>query len=270
MRLLILFLFLISGGLSLSSCEEIVDADGLPYEEKLVIHSILFADSTNNTVQVTRTLPVNVPFDTNQAYIKDAVGSITDGAASYPLEYVGHGGRYQAKGLVPTVGKRYTLSVSWRALSITASTEITDGGSIDSVWVTNDSSEYGYVQRNLRMKVLLPTGTSGIAGYYGVIFDPFYGAWTVRNNDYRLISKRDERSDGRVYPVQWLERERTEFDSLTAKLHVFAPGYYEYSESKNMQNDEMPGNPTVIKWNVEGDGIGIFFGCNILYKPVTL
>jgi hypothetical protein len=265
-----LFLIALLWSFSLSSCEEIVDADGLPYEEKLVIHSILFADSTGNTVQISRTLPVNVPFDTNQAYLKDAVGSITDGETTYPLEYIGYGGRYRAKGLMAKAGKHYSLSVSWRDMSITASTEILAGGSIDSAWTTDDPTDYGYVERNIRMIVRLPNGASAITGYYGVFIDPIYGGWTVQSNDYRLISKRDEKDDGRIYTAQWLQRERTEFDTLTAKLHVFAPGYYEYSESRNRQNDEMPGNPTVIKWNVEGDGIGIFFGCNILYKRVQL
>lgn len=253
--------------LGLASCEEILDADGLPYEEKLVVHSILFADSVN-TIQITKTLPLNIPFDTNQAYLKDATGSISDGTTSYPLSYVGYGGKYVATGLKPQVGMQYELRVSWHDLKAQATTVIPQAAEIDSAWLQATFTPWGSEFVDLVELVKLPAGTSVRIGY-GAIFDEIFGGPSYTSGTgYGVFRRADSSGLVQARMDLWTGSGLNDFNSFTAKAYVFAPGYYEYFESKNTDSDETLGNPVMVKWNVSGDAIGIFFGCSIVEKKI--
>src|SRR5688572_15570728 len=160
-RVLVGLLFALTAN-TLISCEEIVDAEGLPYEEKLVIHSILYADSTNNVVRISRTLPVDILFDTDRANIKDATGEVSDGMTTYPLEYLGFGGQYRIKGLIPRKDAQYSLSVNWGDLHANASTVIPSGGSIDTSWVATQNFGDDFHQIDLFTRIQIPDNNSAL------------------------------------------------------------------------------------------------------------
>jgi hypothetical protein len=254
---------------SLSSCEEIVDADGLPYEEKLVVHSILFADSSNNIVQISRTLPLNVVFDSNQAYIKDAAATISDGTSTFPLEYTGSGGKYRIVGLTPQAGNTYHLSIDWKQLHAKATTTIPIGGSIDSAWLASDTVEHDYIMDNLVAITTLPEGSSMRLGYSSVREKPYL---EMHNGiSYGAFRRKDDRGKTVAKLNLFFTQSGSNLDGLksfSARAFIFAPGYYEYTESKNAETDESLGNPVLIKWNVSGDAIGIFFGCKVIEKKL--
>ncbi len=264
-------LLLVLAGLSISSCEEILDAEGLPYEEKLVIHGILFADSTTNTVQITRTLPLNIPFDSNEAYLANAVASISGGGFSYPLVYIGYGGKYRPVGLIPQRGMSYTLSVVWGKKHATATTIIPEAGTIDSAWTQEfKDPDYGWTYQNLYANVKVPEGYSVRFGYWRYGYDPLGGDWETSNLNYGVYSDRSADEFGTVLMRSTIavpngnDHEYT----LLARAYFFAPGYYEYFESRNADVDVNLGNPALVKWNVQGDAIGIFFGCTVVERKV--
>lgn len=258
-------LSLLCAAFAMSSCEEIVDADGLPYEEKLVIHGILFAESSSSLIQISRTLPVNVMFDTNQAYLKNATGAISDGERSYPLEYVGYSGKYRAVGLVPQSGKTYSLDVSWGSLSATASTVVPAVSHIDTAFATLEISNWGLEDYFVTTKMLLPPGCSTqIDVMIRTDGTPLY------TQDYRLYGQSSAKEDGFVYTKTNLYRSNaSDPTSIWIRHHTFSPGYYEYRQSRGSDDFEELGNPAVIRWNVEGDAIGIFFGCAIGETTIT-
>lgn len=249
--------------LPFASCEEIVDAEGLPYDEKLVIHSIIYADSAYNYVRISRTLPVNVPFDTNQAYIRDAVGSITDGSQSFPLEYAGARGTYRVVGLRPVPGKSYNLTVSWKDLTARASTSIPIGVSIDSVYIAQDTVEENLRRISIMTVSTLPSPYSGSFEAFVLGDDDWaLGSWSNRLHDYR-----DAEKDGKVYVRETIYESRgsDKIDKVFAFAYFMAPGYKEYFETSSGHTDDF-GNPVPVRWNVEGDAIGIFFGCTKIEK----
>jgi len=250
----------------LASCEEIVDAEGLPYEEKLVIHSILYADSAHNYVRISRTLPVNETFDTSRAYIRDASGSINDGTVSFPLEYIGAGGVYRVTGLRPVPGRDYHLNVSWNGLNATASTSIPTGVSLDSISLVEDTLYEGMRQFRVMTIATLPAPYSASFEVFALSDDWVNGSWTNR-----LYDHRDAENDGKLYVRENLYQSRGDGDveRLVALAYFMAPGYKEYYETGGGRSDEF-GNPVPVRWNVEGDAIGICFGCTKVEKVQEL
>jgi hypothetical protein len=248
-----------------------LDAEGLPYEEKLVIHSILFADSANNTIQITRTLPLNVPFDSNQAYLRDAVASITGGGETFPLEYIGYGGKYRAVGLIPQRGTSYTLDVSWNGKHAIASTLIPQSVGIDSAWVQSFyDPNYDWTYQNLYAQISLPAGHAVRFGYRMWGYDPMRGDWENTNVNYGVYSDRSADDQGKILMRSSIgvSYDNDHDYEIAARAFIFAPGYYEYFESRNADYDETLGNPALVKWNVQGEAIGIFFGCTVLETMV--
>jgi hypothetical protein len=246
----------------LASCEEIVDPEGLPYEEKLVIHSILFADSSNNEVRISRTLPLNVRFDSNQAFLRDAVGSISDGSTSYPLEYTGKADIFKVKGFIPDRGKEYTLEVSWRGLTARATTRIPAGASIDSLYLRRDTVYETFRSMTLMTVCSIPHPYSASFGILAIGEELLSASWSYRQHD-----RRDALTDGKVYvPLHLsLPTSRSDVDSVVTLAYVMSEGYRDYYDSRSNGSDEF-GNPVPVRWNVEGDAIGIFFGCEVIGK----
>ena len=255
----ILLLLLILAGVAMSSCEEILDAEGLPYEEKLVIHGILFAESSSSVIQISRTLPLNIPFDTNQAFLATATGSISDGEKTYPLEYLGYSGKYRAAGLIPQSGRSYSLNVSSGEFTATATTTVPPVSKVDTAFITIESSRFGYEQYLVTCKMLLPEAASvQIQTMVKGDGTPIY------TSDHRLYSENSSEDDGYLYTKTSLYKSEDQtITGVWVRHYTFAPGYYEYHQSRRGDDFEELGNPAVVRWNVAGDAIGIFFGCAI-------
>jgi hypothetical protein len=265
LRLTGIILLLMYAAFAVSSCEEILDADGLPYEEKLVIHGILFADSTNNLIQISRTLPLNVRFDTTVAYLKDAQGTISDGEKSYPLESIGYSGKYRAVGLIPARGTTYNLHVSWHGLNARATTQLPAAGIVDTALIAESEEDFGFDEYVITSKLKLPQSTSALIGV-----SPIGDASPYMEFDYRLYGETHAKDDGFVYTkTRTYKNNENTITGIWIRLHTFAPGYYEYVQSKNSDSFEELGNPAIVRWNVSGDAIGIFFGCTVSESTIT-
>jgi hypothetical protein len=263
------FFLAICSLLLFTSCEEVLDVEGLPYEDKLVIHGFLYADSTNTLIRITRTLPLDAPYDTTQGFIRDAVGSITSNGEIYPLEYVGHGGIYRPVGLIPQVGKSYHLTLDWQGRHATATTMIPRAGTVDSVWYTLNEIEYGYrIVYSIRMRG--EQGTSiesevNAQGRYVSGGSFYYGG----SRELVRVKSSDEpvTTVGNFYFGYY---ETAIIDSAVVDLYSYAPDYFEYAESRNGEGDIVSGSPAPVRWNVKGDAIGVFFGANksrYVYRP---
>jgi hypothetical protein len=258
MRTYNIVIMILLSSLAVSSCEEILDADGLPYEEKLVIHGIIMADSGFVSVDISRTLPLNIPFDTAQAFIKDAHATISDGTTTYDLKHSSSLSGYYASGWAPREGATYTLDVDWHGLHTHASTTIPQGGSIDTCWVETVETPWGGVIRQLVAVAHLPEGCSMQLESFANLTDTnSFPSWSHGDQVFRSKDPQGPTTARLNLSLDVSDSIR----DLTAIVRIFAPGYYEYRQSRETDIDANLGNPVLVRWNVTGDGIGVFFGC---------
>ena len=107
----------------LNGCEEIVEGETLPYEEKLVVRGVLtplFMNESMSSLKVTRTLPVLEVYSPEKAEVKDAEVFVE-------IDGVKHTFHYSASSQIENSdywlgnaheviqpGKTYKLAVSWK------------------------------------------------------------------------------------------------------------------------------------------------------------
>lgn len=88
MRKISFFILLLFTG---CQTEEFLSVD-TEYKELLVVQSTLMPNTYFSGVRITKTLPLNTPFDTSLAYIKDAIVYLRiNGIKSIPLHYFSNG-----------------------------------------------------------------------------------------------------------------------------------------------------------------------------------
>jgi hypothetical protein len=243
----------------LCSCEEITDTNELPFEERLVISGVLRPDLDENVVQITKTLPLNVPFDTNIAFLRDASGLVSSEGVDYPLEYIGYSGYYRIKGIKPAIGNSYRLDVSWKHLHAFAETSVPSPSAVDSVSYKEVRDEFDNDKEyEFTIWARVPYGESARIGVDIPIEDTTLPDWFRNSSPYYLHRGSNEQVVVRSRLGHFFEQE---YETFYVGLYTYAPGFYEYAETRYSDPDDpfsSSGAPT--QWNIQGDGIGGFFG----------
>ncbi len=252
--------------LAVSACEEVVEAD-LPFVERLVVQGTLVAGQPADSIFIKRTVPLSARYDSARAILSDASGRIEGGGKSYPLVHVGES-RYEATGLVPESGVRYRLVADWHGKSVQASTTIPYLPQVDTI-ITKKSTEdhpnpndayYASIEAHVRPR---PTETYAMEVYdrNDSRFD-FYPVVDLNYND--VIGKPDDTlANGRVQLLFddysfVLNRNRARVVVYSYDLS-FYDFYYSYYD-RDGDGGAIFNTPQPVRWNVEGDGIGIFIG----------
>jgi hypothetical protein len=279
-RLLILLAPL---GMLLAACEQTVEPVGIPYVERIVVRGIIETGSIIDSIQITRTLPINEVYSIESAAITEAVVTVRSGSGTTrQFQYAG-GGFYRqtAAGdkLVAVSGETYTLNVDWHGRHVTATTVAPTRVSIDSLTlVPLPMNEWGSVDTVLEA-TFVPQGNQ----VYGIThktmvergnpdgtLDHGYYEQSLSYSTERIARRRDTSEDGRIrlrtrYPV-WYGGDGMggKGDTLYAVLYTFDPQFYDYYQTFNSSQD-FDGGPfssggETIAWNVSGDGIGMFIG----------
>lgn len=257
-RSLLVVLLVVSA--ALTGCEEIVGTDGLPYEERLIVHGVIVADSLTR-VMISRTVPLNSGADTNDAFLSDVTGHISDGTTSYPLRYLGYGSFYTAEGLRPRIGQEYHLTANWNGREARATTRMPAPITIDSAYVhvRPDSSsqaevkvrapELGSVQHNRSLIYFLDSSGDTVNA--------------LLHSGSGIQDRNDADSVGQLtfYGFRGISSAKT-IEEM--RIYSFDEPYLSYYESRFRDDiDFFTGQPGNINWNVTGDALGIFVGATI-------
>lgn len=127
----------------LPACEEVMEVDDLPFEERLVIRGVLQAGDTVSTIYVGRTLPYREPvyFEYTSSYdasswVKNATVSIACDGISYPIHYVAKG-NYANDSLIVQTGKAYALTVEWQGKRVEAQTVVPSDPELDTAYIAS-------------------------------------------------------------------------------------------------------------------------------------
>lgn len=251
--LIAIFTFLIT------SCEQPIEEEEFPYEMKLVVRGVLEHNKLINDIYIGRTLPVSLPYSEEFAVVTDAVGTILVDNISYPLRHIGKG-IYSTDSLFGKRGKEYTLLLRWENKSAYAITKIPVIGNISSAYVAQkviDGENKFYFESTL-----------------STISNEVYSAtWALLNSGGVILSEAKEFesvikpiSSNDIIKVPTVPVPANILNSggtLAIRLYVFDNAFYNYfiSQGSNLVSDAIFGQPgSNIRWNIIGDGIGMFIG----------
>jgi hypothetical protein len=262
---LVFFILVFISMFGLNACEEILDTDVLPFEERLVISGMLRTDESGGNLIITKTLPLNIPFDTGAAFLEDVNGKVTSEGVDYPLEYLGLRGYYTIKGLTPEIGKEYELDVNWKDLHASAKTRIPTPIQLDSVSFDEAINTFGHREHSTNVWMHIPKGLSAEVAIVSVQQDSVTEDTSYFGTTFVLRQGSDEQVMVRLGRIV---ARTSRVISVHVVINTFAEGYYEYHTAKYPdQGDPFSNLDASIPWNVEGDGIGGFFGsCNSVFR----
>lgn len=257
-------------GLAFSACEELVDADGLPYVERLVVDAMLSPNVSADSIYIRRTLPLSAKYDSSKAMLADVTGYIEFEGQQYPLVHKGSS-RYAATGLIPESGKRYKLVAQWRGRNVQAETRVPFAPQVDTVVLREGKNQPdNFVEGMDTLTAIVRPRTGDVYAMEAVaVYRDGLGSHESINLDYDEIIRRavDVESDGNVHMVyrsyHIFDLNPTFNEKKLAIIYAFDTPFYDYYFSiTNGDNDGGPfsSGTRPIYWNVQGDGIGIFMG----------
>jgi hypothetical protein len=261
----------------LAGCEEVADPSDVPYVEKMVVTGTITVGSQNDTIRFSRTLPLNQLYSPTDAELTDVNATITTASTgqSFRLQHLGHG-NYIAPGLTPVAGETYTLAATWHDHSVTAFTTAPEKPVIDTITVNS------HIDENIRIN-----GEPVLGYYLDVAVRPLENAacglrysinsgdssiwidhWTYSYEyDEVLLRHEDAGADGKLH-LSPLSNPLYYEPPYTGTVWVFAYDrpYYDYFTTRYDNNDDdnpfsTPGEK--VRWNVKGDGIGVFTSRNV-------
>lgn len=256
----IIILVLIS--LAIISCEKTLTGYDLPYERKLVIQGILEAspESPEAIIHVTLTQPplgksVSEIIDTSRISVY-----LESEGERWDFKYKNNnqsGGLildgYFAEGFEPEAGRTYNLFVNYEDLKATASTTIPEKPEIIESYIKEIENDDGW--ETWTSEALF----SKIKAVENVVYSQDYEWWsdpmTIKNAD----------TDGIIdFFVDWAYIMNPDIPFYFGRFYTYDYDFYDYVLSKKQSDDDgfdlfsTSGNN--IKWNIKGDGIGIFLG----------
>ncbi len=258
-------------GFGLSSCEEEVTGVTLPYREQLVIRAVLQAGEKIKDIRVERTIPPLENYTVEKALVKDAVLIIDDGEQSDTLTY--KNGYYHSK-LTAQAGKQYKLFAHWKQHKAYGQTIIPEPANFDEVFIDfrKDStyfenyyfaSVYTYITPNENYVYTAGAANENIIyGNYEEIF-----TFLKRTPDNKLKIYFTYTGGNDTLQI------KKGLNNYKFVIMSYDKQYYDYFITRYNGNsdDDIFGNVgSNVRWNIKGDGIGMFIGRNIVVKKATI
>ena len=246
--------------LIISSCDNVSTVNPqLNYKEYIVVKSELKTNLDFEGVYITKTLPLNEPYDTNKAYVKDVIAYLMiDGVKIVPLHYF-QGGYYKPYGnLIPQTGETYELFASANNVSFYATTKIPQTPIIENL---------NYVSKHIDVNVKSNSGE--VYGAIWAIVVPGTQSAIDMSNDFLSVV---EAENSVLSPTTFLSTkdlpDKYNSDSYKnyrcAKVYAYDTPYLKYFQTKNnnqpVSNTFVQGGDQII-WNVQGENVfGMFIG----------
>jgi len=267
--------------LTLGACEETVDITDATYRERMVIHAVLDpVDSVDITI--TRTLPINRPYDAAEAALSDVAGTLTivDPAApgasrQATLVHVGNGhytARLADRAVVPKEGFEYRLDISWRGRSARARTIVPRSATVDSVTLVPSSWSWeGRPMEMFSVRAVIDPNPGEVYLLASTQLDSSFGEPPMPMFTSAPIARsRDTNAQGRIAMVdEW--NAYSEPEGLAAVVVTYDEPYYEFQRTYYRGDDMGPfgSGSDIVRWTVEGDAIGLFIGRTTRIVPAT-
>jgi hypothetical protein len=247
-----------------------VSGVALPYKETLVIRGILKADETKTIVLIYKTLPPLANEADTSYYVKNATAYIECEGIKYPLEYWNNT-QYVCHDLVPKAGKKYKLFVQWKNHVATAETTVPNMNDdlSDSRFEVDYSDYKAKIKVNCKAdvkdKCAAIIGLKFLYGYDGGEFydDILFSGLITFNKAYK--GEVEETFSRYLY-----ENNKLKYEYLI--LRKFDPSFVEYyrtMDASRMDDDIFSTSGSEIKWNIKGDGIGLFIGESEQYFEIS-
>jgi hypothetical protein len=246
--------------LIITSCDDVSTVNPqLSYKEYIIVKSELKLNIDFEGVYITKTLPINEPYDTNKAYVKDVIAYLMiDGVKIVPLHYF-QGGLYKPYGnLIPQSKETYELFASVNNVSFYATTKIPQ-----IPVVTN----LNFVNRHIDINVKSNPGE--VYGALWAIVNPYTESAIDMSNDFLSVV---EAANPSISPTTYLSTkdlpDKYNSDAYKnyrcAKVYAYDTPYLKYFQTKNnnqpVSNAFVQGGDQII-WNVQGENVfGMFIG----------
>ncbi len=252
---------------ALNSCEETVSDVELPYLEQLVIRAVISPGLIINSVSVERTLPPLEEYIKENAIVRDAKLTISDGTNDYELSFDGE--YYGNEDIFVEVGKTYYLRAEWKGKIATSQTTVPEPIEMDEINYEIVESEYEY--ENFRYKEVFVYGE--FTPKPGAVYQPgYYDEGKRPNYGWDIYSYNNRNSAGKIRTellrFSYDETMGEEFIKNYIKEYIFMlysydEQYYSYYNSRHngSSNSGIFGSDGLnVEWNIHGNGIGLFIG----------
>lgn len=261
-RKFLLLTFFLTAQLLFTNCEQPLGEEDFPYEIKIVVRGVIQKDKVVENIFLGRTLPVAVPFDEDFARLKDAVGAIICDGITYPLRHI-EDGLYTTDSLIARSGKTYYLLVQWQNKSVAAETKIPPIGEVVSFGQLQ-KTENGQTTTVIE-SVIAPISNEVYASTW--VFLSNSGVQRDEGDEFGNVITADQKPFGSlkvqtsVIPGSVL----TSDGLIGTRIYVYDNAYYDYyiSQGSSQIPDAIFGQPGGnVRWNISGDGIGMFIARN--------
>lgn len=273
MRLL-LFAVLVSlfAAVGFSSCTTVLNEAELSYQEQIVLSAVLTVGDTVRNIHVMRSAPPLGRIDYAQHGLPDAkVTLLLDGSpvatrCQTVLPAIGAQGLnpdkrtfFEAPSVIVRTGQRYDIIVEWSGKRITASTVIPAAPTVVGYQVMDVLTNSGNLWRYLQVVVRPRNGEA-----YSVFAESFF--ITPRNpNPSPSFAEDPAAVQNPLAPADTMQvRSLVSLGSSSpqdttryfARAVAYDAPFAAYSQS-------LRNGSTFVRWNVQGDGIGIFVGAAV-------
>lgn len=260
---IILTLFLLFAAIS---CEQSIDYD-LQYSPRIVVDAMLVAGKKLDSVLIYKTLPPLDDFTYEKAKITDAELIITSGSGEkYAGKYVS-GVLYKLdKPLVPQSGEKYFLSVLWNGLHCSAETTIPDSA------IINDFNLISGGEGSYQLQAVV------IPNKYDCLYRSYYSDYGY-NYYFDTKTLQDTAQNGLLYLTYYFIQSnisdstgwREKLKGSSASVLTYDIQYLDYYLTRydgELKNSFFSNQGKNVKWNVKGDGIGLFISYTISTKTL--
>jgi hypothetical protein len=266
--------------LGFQSCEQNVDAE-LPYKEMLVIRATIQAEKTPITLRLSKTLPPLTSYSDSLAMINNAtVVIIGPGDIRYEMKYQAQNDNYYLN-ITPHSGETYKVEVRYDNLFAYAETTIPDSVLIEKYSLTKTKFK-GWNDRYMwDIAVNAEFRPSAKNCYLSGYLSEYYTGEKFRSYQYDLINRiKDTIPGGKLrMPVNIATYEDTSWFNIDnykgweGFIESYDQQFYDYYTTRyNGSTDSgiFGTSGENIRWNVKGDGIGVFIGFARSRKLITL
>ena len=263
----ILVIFFITG------CEEELTNTELPYKKQLVVSSFIRQGNDSVQVRVTKTLPPLERYTFEKAKIDDAEVTIYQNGKEYKCTYI-ENGLYRT--FIPgdvQEGDIYDLEVKWQNKKVTSSTFIP--GTVKITGFDYTLNDDDYFSRELTGYVIFKPNPGEV---YSSTNDPwqYFDIYYDLGKDVKKYDKVNPDDElklefYRTFIEQGEDPEKV-LEKLKAAVVSYDTAVYDYIAHRNEYDGDFlfSTSGTNIKWNVKGDGIGVFSGMNDTVEDVEI
>jgi hypothetical protein len=241
------------------SCVQPSEEENIPYIPKLVIRGMISEGIGVKDIYIGRTMPVSVKIDPSFTDLSDAVAYIVYNDQFYPLYYT-YNGLYRNDTLQIIRGEKYTLIASWQNLAINAETTIPIVGTIPPFILQSQPSNNNQV--HYLQSQIIPHSDEVYAATWVLLY--LNGAVSDESLVFGTVTGRDQSG---VAVCQTADIPQADINKantkLSARVYIYDHAYLDFysTQSLNQVSDAIFGQTgSQIKWNVKGDGIGMFIG----------